>query len=188
MAVERVRSDSAVRDVGAEVMVAWLRGRHFELGNLIRATGIPPVGDVAGIGPFLAVNTETVLVIAGIERPSVSQRWISESRLSSVNLTNRVCNEASTVMITPRRLAPAGVLVDRFAIPTAERTNHILQFVSLPCTRNAQPTIFLITHGLLIDGVQLIQKPCVFFLVRMLQRELDRLANQMRPAELVLRE
>jgi len=30
MAVERVRSDSAVRDVGAEVMVAWLCGWHFE--------------------------------------------------------------------------------------------------------------------------------------------------------------
>ncbi len=56
----------------------------------------------------------------------------------------------------------------------------------LPCTRNAQSAIFLITHGLLIDGVQLIRKPCVLFLARMLQRQLDSPANQMRPAELVL--
>ena len=51
-----------------------------------------------------------------IERPSASQRSTSESRLSSVNFANRVCSEASTVIITPRRLAPAGVLLVRRAL------------------------------------------------------------------------
>ena len=47
------------------------------------------------------------------ERPDSHQRVTSDSRLSRVNRLKRVASEASTVRITPRRVAPPVVLLVR---------------------------------------------------------------------------
>ena len=80
------------------------------------------------------------------------------------------------------------ILDDGFFAARAERLNTSLEFSRLFFTSHAPGAILLQSFGVVVDHTQLIEKRRLFVLVGMLQSELDRFANQMRPAKLVLAE
>ena len=77
---------------------------------------------------------------------------------------------------------------DPFAVARAMHAEAGEQLGHLRRAADAQPGIALVTQRLVVRLAQLVEKRGVLGLTGVLQRELDRLADQVCPAQLMLRE
>ena len=71
---------------------------------------------------------------------------------------------------------------DPFAVTGAEWADAVEQLLGLLRATDAQSTVALMTQRLVICLAQLVEKRRIFLVIGVLQRELDRLADQMCPA------